>query len=198
MAASVEILPAVVRPEAATGVVSLPVLVPATPPAVVNAAAATFECTFGRGCEGVCCANGRPSVDADERAAIAAVLPRALPLMRPEARTLVEKDGFVSARTKFGDPMLRVVGGWCVFFHKGCVLHTVGAEDGESYQYKPSQCALFPVQRNAKREWYVRQWGYEGEVWDLFCLNPKQSDKPAVESLAAEIALAAKFTAAGE
>ena len=85
--------------------------------------------------------------------------------------------------------MVRVADGWCVFFNGGCVLHTIGAEDGESYQYKPTQCALFPLEKDTDT-WYVRQWGLDGEQWDLFCLNPANSSRPAVESLAAEIALA--------
>jgi Fe-S-cluster containining protein len=159
---------------------------------IVNADTATFECIFGRGCDGICCQNGRPSVDADEQKRIQKTLKKVTPHLRPEARALIERDGFVSARTKLGQPMLRVVGGWCVFFNARCVLHKVGAEDGDPYQYKPSQCALFPLEKG-DAGWYVRQWGYEGEVWDLFCLNPKQSKKPAVESLAEEIALAATF-----
>jgi Fe-S-cluster containining protein len=162
---------------------------------VVNAATATFECTFGRGCDGKCCSNGRPSVGPTEMAAIRAVLPRALPLMRPEARKAVADD-FVSRRTKLDQPMLKVAAGWCVFFHKGCVLHTLGAEDGEAYQYKPTQCALFPLEPNGDGTWYVRQHGYNGEKWDLFCLSPKNSTVPAVESLAPEIELAARLEAA--
>ncbi len=166
---------------------------PTLPLAVTNAATATFDCSFGRGCEGGCCRNGRPSVTPDERAVIEGILPRALPLMRPEARAAIE-DGFVSARTKLGQPMVRVSGGWCVFFNAGCVLHTIGTEDGESYQYKPTQCALFPLEKD-KGKWFVRQWGLEGEQWDLFCLNPANSPRPAAESLAAELALAARLEA---
>lgn len=158
--------------------------------------AATFECTFGRGCEGICCRNGRPSVSAEERETIGRVLADALPLLRPEARALVEESGFVSNRTKLGQPMVRVAGGWCVFFNAGCVLHKLGAEAGDPLQFKPVQCALFPLERSEDGRWYVRQWGYEGEQWDLFCLNPKQSAVPAAESLAGELALAARFEAA--
>lgn len=166
----------------------------ALPVVVVNAETATFDCVFGRGCDGICCKNGRPSVTPEEQAVIAAVLPRALPHLRPEARKLVEAGGFISNRTKIGQPMLRVAGGWCVLFNGGCVLHKIGAEDGDPYQYKPTQCALFPLEKG-EGGWYVRQWGYEGEQWDLFCLNPKQSDRPAVESLAGELALAAECDA---
>ncbi len=162
--------------------------------AVANADTATFDCSFGRGCEGVCCRNGRPSVTAAEQAVIESVLPRVLPLLRPEAKKVLEADGFTSARTKLGRPMVRVVGGWCVFFNGGCVLHTVGAEDGDSYQYKPTQCALFPLEKDGGK-WHVRQWGLEGEQWDLFCLNPANSPRPAVEALAPELVLAGKLDA---
>lgn len=165
---------------------------------IVNADTATFECVFGRGCDGKCCQNGRPSVDAAERKRIQKVLKKALPHLRPEARAVVEADGFVSNRKKLGEPMLRVVGGWCVFFNAGCVLHKIGAADGDAYQYKPTQCALFPLEPNGDGRWYVRQWKYNGEVWDLFCLNPEQSKKPAVESLAEEIALAATLSESQE
>jgi Fe-S-cluster containining protein len=164
------------------------------PLAVTNAETATFDCSFGRGCEGICCKNGRPSVSEEEQAVIASVLPRVLPLLREDARKVIEADGFISARMKVGQPMVRVATGWCVFFNKGCVLHTVGAEDGESYQYKPTQCALFPLEKG-ENEWYVRQWGFDGEDWDLFCLNPANSKKKAVDSLAPEMALAAKVEA---
>jgi Fe-S-cluster containining protein len=165
------------------------------PLAVANADTATFDCSFGRGCDGPCCRNGRPSVTPAERAVIASVLPRVLPLLRPAARTLLETEGFTSARTKLGQPMVRVAGGWCVFFNAGCVLHAVGAEDGDSYQYKPAQCALFPLDKTDDGAWYVRQWGVEEEGWDLFCLNPANSPRPATESLAAEMALATKLDA---
>jgi len=165
------------------------------PVVVENAETATFDCTFGRGCEGICCKNGRPSVDEAEQAAIRAVLTRALPHLRPLARKLVEAEGFLSNRTKLGNPMLRVEGGWCVLFNGGCVLHKLGAEDGDAYQYKPTQCALFPLEKG-DTGWYVRQWGVEGEKWDLFCLNPEQSKRPAVEALTEELTLAAKCDAA--
>ena len=80
-------------------------------------------------------------------------------------------------------------------FNKGCVLHKVGAEEGDAYRYKPAPCALFPLGRRLDDRWYVRQWGYEGEDWDVFCLNPQASSKPAAESLADEIALAAGIEA---
>ena len=164
---------------------------------VVNLGTATFECIYGRGCDGICCQNGRPPVEPDEAKLMSDNLPRILPLLRPDARALVERDGFLSNRKKTGHPMLRVAGGWCVFFNEGCVLHKIGAAEGQSFRYKPAACALFPLERSdATGEWFVRQWGYKGEQWDLFCLNPKQSPRPAADSLREEIALAASYDAA--
>ena len=168
-----------------------------TPLPVVNLAHATYECVFGRGCDGVCCRNGRPPVYPDEAERIGQNLDTFLPHLTPAARRLVRARGFLSRRLKTGLPMLRVVEGWCVFFNRGCVLHKVGAEEGSAFRYKPAACALFPVQRNAEGNWYVRQWGYEDEEWDLFCLDPKHSARPAAESLRDEIALAAFYDESG-
>lgn len=165
---------------------------PRLPLQIVNAATATFECTFGRGCDGLCCQNGRPSLSPEERTAVEGNLTRFLPHLRPEARRVVEADGFLSRRRKLGLPMMRVVGGWCVFFNGGCVLHKFGLEDGDFARYKPSQCVTFPLDRLPDGRWYVRQHGYEDEGWDLFCLDPKNSTRRAVESLAAEIDYAAR------
>ena len=170
----------------------MPAVVPLT---VVNAETATFDCSFGRGCVGLCCQNGRPSVTADEQAAIKAVLPRVTPLLRPDAAKVVKTQGFLSNRKKLGKPMLRVVGGWCVFFNEGCVLHKVGLEDGDFAVHKPIQCVLFPLEPAGDGTWYVRQWAHEGEGWNLFCLNPKNAKRKAAEALAPEIAVAAELPA---
>ncbi len=163
---------------------------------VLNLAEAKYECIYGRGCDGVCCQNGRPGVYPDEARRIDENLNKFLPLLRPEAKEVIEEDGYVSRRRKDGLPMLRVVGGWCVFFNEGCVLHKVGAAEGDAYRYKPAPCALFPLAKDDKGRWYVRQWNYKGEAWDLFCLDPKASDRAAAESLAGEVALAEQFTEA--
>ena len=91
--------------------------------------------------------------------------------------------------------MVRVVKGWCVFYNGGCVLHKLGAAEGDSYRYKPSACALFPIARDQRGRWYVRQWGYKGEVWDLFCLDPEASPRPAANSLRTELELAQQLDA---
>lgn len=162
---------------------------------VLNLQETAYECTFGRGCEGVCCRNGRPGVYPDEVERLDANLDKFVPLLRPEARAAVEEAGYLSARRRHGLPLLRVVQGWCVFFNQGCVLHRVGDAEGDKYRYKPAPCALFPLARDADDHWYVRQWGLNGEKWDLFCLNPQATRVPAAESLRDEVAQAARYTA---
>jgi hypothetical protein len=158
---------------------------------VLNLAEARFECTFGRGCSGICCRNGRPPVYPDEAGRIAANRAKFLPLMRPEARKVLERGvDFLSRRRKAGQFSMRVVGGWCLFFNEGCVLDAVGAAEGDRARYKPSVCSLFPIEKNHSGNWYVRQKGYGGEIWDLPCLDPAPGTPPARESLRAELALA--------
>ena len=86
--------------------------------------------------------------------------------------------------------MMRVAAGWCVFFYQGCVLHRAGGQEGDPFLYKPAICALFPLDKDRRGRWYVRQRGFQGEVWDLFCLSPQSSTPPAAESLAREMQLA--------
>jgi len=163
---------------------------------IVNLDDAKFECTFGRGCDGLCCREGRPPVYPDEIETITAHLDRFLPHLRAEARAVVERRGFLlPRRRRIGQRVMRVVRGWCVFFNQGCVLHQVGAREGHAFRYKPSLCALFPIQQDNKDRWYVRQKGYKRERWNLFCLDPENCTVPARESLRDEIALAARFDA---
>ena len=161
---------------------------------ILNLAEARFECTFGRGCDGVCCRQCRPLVYPEEITLLTDNLERFLPALRPEARSRILKAGFVRARRRLGQRVMRGAGGWCVFFNQGCVLHRFGAAEGDKFRYKPSVCSLFPIQMDPRDRWYVRQWGYKGETSDLFCLNPHASPVPAAESLQDEIALAQRFT----
>jgi hypothetical protein len=162
------------------------------PLTVLNAATATFDCSFGRGCEGVCCRNGEPSVTPAEVDRIDGVLDRVRPLLRPEAVAVLDAGGWLSDQQKLGLPMARVADGWCVFFNAGCTLHKLGADDGDFARYKPIQCVLFPLEPTGDGTWYVRQWGYHEEEWDdLFCLNPANTRRQAVEALAPEMQVAA-------
>ncbi|HYW42731.1 MAG TPA: hypothetical protein VE959_07735 [Bryobacteraceae bacterium] len=145
-------------------------------------------------------ANGRPSVYPHDAARIDAILYRALPELRPEARAVVESGGYVSRRCKQGHPMMRVADGWCVFFNQGCVLHRLGAEepdpsrDPDPFRYKPWACAVFPIARDPKGPWYIRQKGLLGEAWDLPCLDPAATTVRAAESLRAEIAMVDRYS----
>jgi hypothetical protein len=163
---------------------------------VVNLDEAKFECIYGRGCEGICCQNGRPVVYPEEVENLDAHLPKILPHLTPAARKLVEEKGYLSGRRKLGLPMARVIDGWCVFFNQGCVLHKLGAVEGDAFRYKPAACALFPLAKDDQDRWYVRQKGTNDEPWDLFCLDPKQTRKRAAETLREEIALANRYTEA--
>ena len=165
---------------------------------VINLAQAKFECIYGRGCDGICCQNGRPPVYPDEAERIDGNLAKIKAEMRPEAVAVLEREGYLSQRRKCGQPMLRVVDGWCIFFNQGCVLHKVGAAEGDKFRYKPAPCALFPLVPDEKGSWYIRQKGYKNEKWDLFCLDPQASPLPAAVSLRDEIELAARFVAERE
>jgi len=156
---------------------------------IVNIGEATFDCTFGRGCDGICCRNGRPPVYADEIERIDANLARFLPALRPDARAVVEREGYLSRRRKAGQTMMRVAAGWCVFFNQGCVLHRAGAEEGDPRRYKPWVCSVFPIDKDRKGRWYVRQKGFQREDWDLPCLDPAATTVRAADSLREEIAM---------
>jgi Fe-S-cluster containining protein len=160
---------------------------------LVNAKEATFECTYGRGCDGKCCQNGRPGLYPDEIERIEDNLGKILPELRPEARRVIEAQGIVTRRVRGTTPLAPVVDGWCVFFNQGCVLHKLGAIEGDKYRYKPVQCALFPLLPDENGGWYVRQHGYKKEPWDLFCLAPSNTTLKAVKSLKEEMALAAQL-----
>jgi hypothetical protein len=147
---------------------------------------ARFECVYPS-CGGICCVNGRPPLEAGEAERIEQNLAKFLPHMRPEARERVEAKGHLTNRRKEGLPALAVSKGWCVFFNEGCVLHKVGAQEGDKWKYKPWRCIAFPLERSGSGRWHVRQWKHRGEAWDLFCLNPRESKKTPRETLKEEV-----------
>ncbi len=172
---------------------------PSTPtaPTVANLTTAHFDCVYPT-CGGICCMNGRPAVEPHEQQRIAANLPKFLPHLLPAARALVAKSGFLSNEEKEGLPTLKVSKGWCAFFNEGCVLHKVGAEEGDRFSYNPWRCVLFPLARDKRAgDWHVRQHGERGEAWDLFCLNPKESEKTADQTIGGELDYLAQALADG-
>jgi hypothetical protein len=48
---------------------------------------------------------------------------------------------------------------------------------------------VFPLAKDPRGRWYVRQKGYQGEIWDLACLDPASTSVPASQSLQRETAL---------
>jgi Fe-S-cluster containining protein len=161
---------------------------------VLNLKEAKFECIFGRGCEGICCQEGKPPVSEEDIARIEQALPIVLPHLREEARKKIEKHGYLSNWRKQGQQTLRVAAGWCVFFNKGCVLHKAGMEEGDSFKYKPVLCSVFPLDLSDHGQWYIRQRGYDREPWDLFCLDPNASPRPANETMKVELALVERIS----
>lgn len=153
---------------------------------VINLQQARYECVYPT-CGGVCCKHPRPAVETDEQQRLEDHLPKILPLLRPEARDYLVRRGMTTLRKKDGLPTLAVVDHWCIFNNDGCVLHRLGAEEGDAFNYKPWRCSAFPLDRDADGNWYVRQWGVNDEAWDLFCLNPNESPRSAADTLAAEM-----------
>jgi hypothetical protein len=129
-------------------------------------------------------------VSEEESARIDANLDKFLPHVSEKARKTIQKEGYLSRRFKLGLPMLRVVDAWCVFFNEGCVLHKVGAAEGDKFRYKPLPCSLFPLDKDGHDNWYIRQHNYKGEQWELFCLAPGFSQVPATVSMKEELAFA--------
>jgi uncharacterized protein DUF3109 len=154
---------------------------------IENLATARFRCVFPV-CGGICCKNGRPTVDDAERGRIDGHLEEILPLLRPAARERIERSGWLTRRMKGGLRTVAVEGGWCVFENGGCCLQKAGMAAGEPWKYKPAACIRFPLDRDHDGTWYVRQHGHRDEAWDLFCLDPAADPTPAAESLQSEIA----------
>ena len=156
---------------------------------VGNLENAKYKCHFPK-CGGPCCKNGRPGLYENEIAIIQKNLKKFLPLMRPEAQKKLEKLGFMTKRMKLGLPTMALSGGWCIFANEGCVLQKVGTPEGDKWKYKPRYCVLFPVTHDGEgTDWYIRQKGYQGEEWDLYCLERTPKEKtPASESLKDELA----------
>src|SRR6185503_12981357 len=160
---------------------------------ILNLEQARFECTYGRGCDGICCREGRPLVYADEAARIDLNLERFMPLMRPEARAIARRRGYLRTRRRLHERVMRGAGGWCIFYNQGCVLHRAGEAEGDMFRYKPAVCALFPIRTDEHDRWYVRQKGYKRENWDLFCLDQQLTAPLVTISLREEIAMAQRF-----
>lgn len=167
------------------------------PLVLVNADTARFECSYGRGCDGICCSNSTPPVDPEKQQVINSVVPEILPLLRPGARAMIEQMGYIDPEEVHeGNPSIRVESDWCVFFNKGCVLHKVGADRGDSTWAKPVACYLFPIDHDSQGRWYIRQHGVDDEQWtELPCLAGTPDMPLAVTTLGFEMEMAARLSA---
>lgn len=147
-------------------------------------------------CRGQCCRFGAV-VELSQAQVIEALLPRLLPLIRPEARRLVRRLGWsfkgtVRERYAAGETLQtasRVVRDRCVFVMDqeagGCALHALALEDGvEVTRYKPRECVLFPLNGMREGELYVHTWaGYP-------CTADAASHPTALHTLQDELSLA--------
>ena len=160
---------------------------------VVNLASAHFECVYPR-CGSPCCKDGNPPCTEAEAEQIDGLLERVLPLLRPAAREWIGREGYRTDVLMEGHPTVAAVEGHCVFFvDEGCALHRLGVEDGDGFRYKPWACSTFPLDRTAQGEWYVRQRGEHEETWDIFCIDPAESERVAAETLGAEVDFAERL-----
>lgn len=161
---------------------------------VKNADTARFECVWP-GCGGACCRESHPPVSAVEAARIAEAVPRVIERVRPAARRVLERGAWLTERVEEGRRTLAIAERYCVFYNEGCVLHVLGASEGDKNAYKPGTCITFPLDRDDHDRWYVRQHGVENEAWtELACLDPQASSKLAIETLHEELAHAARLS----
>lgn len=166
---------------------------------VENLQSARFRCVFPV-CGGICCKTGRPHLTQDDLDRIRKGFQKFVPHMRPDVRRYLKRHPWHTNRTNQKHATLGVAGGWCVFYNNGCILQQVGMEEGEPWRYKPDTCIRFPLEpvRSTPGRYYVRQWEYRGEGWDLFCLNPAEDPTPASESLGPELAYIAARVERGQ
>lgn len=144
-------------------------------------------------CKGQCCRFGA-MVELTQARQIDQLLPRLLPLMRPEARRVVRRLGWSFrgtvqeryAHTLRAHTASRVVQDRCVFVqdqeHGGCLLHALALEDNVPVlQYKPPECVLFPLNGVQDGQLHVHTWqGYP-------CTTDHPSHPAAYESLSHEL-----------
>ncbi len=159
---------------------------------VINLDHATFECVWPT-CGGACCKESRPPISKGEEARIAGVVNQVLPMLRPEARRVVEHGGWLTHRQKGGRRTLAVASRYCVFYAEGCALHRLGAAQGDKNKYKPATCITFPLDKAEEGQWYVRQKDVLDEAWNLDCLDPHASNGKPAKTLSEEMAFAERI-----
>lgn len=130
-----------------------------------------FSCDLSC-CKGACCVegdSGAPLLE-EEVEKITAVMPEVLPLLTPEGRAAIEKQG-VAVRDKDGDlgtPLIE--GGACAFITYGSDGCALCALQGH---YKPVSCHLYPI----RVENYGEFTAVNYHQWDI-CRCAKGKGEP--------------------
>jgi hypothetical protein len=134
-----------------------------------------------RACAHACCHQGA-MVGTVRIKKIRELLPKLLPMMRPEAVRLVKRKGFHLDTLYYRSDMdnshdhyyLRVAGGRCVFLayddSGGCVLQKYASRHRTGFTLKPEGCWLFPIDLIGNRL-VVYKWN------KLPCLNDAKNRK---------------------
>ncbi len=129
----------------------------------------TFCCDLSV-CKGRCCIEGDAGapVTTEEEQQIKALLPSLLPLMRKEARDVVEQRG-ISYDDPTGERVLEIVDGRdCIFSRTDrqgwcyCLIERLYSE-GKSPLRKPVSCALYPIRLTQ----YPSFTAVEYHHWDI-------------------------------
>lgn len=124
-------------------------------------------------CSARCCRFGA-LLDEEEFHRVDLLIPRLLPMLRPEARAVFRRHGWAfknCIRERYTDPgklyhASRVAKGYCIFLLDdlvgGCALHRLAIEDGGPLaRYKPRECILFPLSDVIRGEVRIHRWkGY--------------------------------------
>ena len=130
-----------------------------------------FRCDLSC-CKGACCVegdSGAPLME-EEVSMLEAVMPQALPLLTPEGRKAVEKQG-VAVRDKDGDLGTPLIDG-------GACAYITHAPDGTALcalqqLYKPISCHLYPI----RVEDYGEFTAVNYHQWDI-CRCAKGNGEP--------------------
>ncbi|MBQ8099898.1 MAG: DUF3109 family protein [Paludibacteraceae bacterium] len=121
-------------------------------------------------CKGCCCIEGDAGapLTAEEEQTLQQLLPGLLPLMRKEAREVVEKEG-IAYNDPIGERVTQIVDGKdCVFSRTDrngwcyCVIERLYNEGKISFR-KPVSCHLYPIRLTE----HPTFWAVEYHRWDI-------------------------------
>jgi hypothetical protein len=162
----------------------------------------SWECIYGRGCQGVltgpaeemvqgCCSYGAHFVDEKDRRRVE----RAAKRLTDDQWQFKSRGKAGTTRVKQnGEMVTRLVKGACIFlnrpdFHRGpgCALHVLALDEDESYiPLKPEVCWQLPLRREEEvderghvtttiSQWDRRHWGAGGEDFHWWCTEAPEA-----------------------